>query len=144
MAHKPNKSVTRYLPSEPGKAMSASRSAESAAPIGAYVRLQIEGETRGILTLQIAERVLVGRSDEDSDSKPGLDLAPYGGENRGVSRNHAAFSYSGSRVYVEDLGSTNGTRINGLQLAPNQPYHLHDGDEIEFGSARVLVRFGRA
>ena len=113
-------------------------------PPGERLQLQIEGEHRGNLTLLVSDRVLVGRADEDDENSPGLDLAPYGGANKGVSRIHAAFGYEDGGVYVEDLNSTNGTRINGLALSPNQHYRLRDGDELEFGSARVIVRFSRS
>ena len=100
--------------------------------------LQIEGARRKTITLQIStERTLVGRLDEDSGAQLGLDLAPYG---EGVSRTHAAFSYVDKAIVVQDLGSTNGTRLNGLELTPNQPYRIREGDELEFGHIRVTVR----
>ena len=45
-----------------------------------------------------------------------------------VSRKHAAFYVDGGRYYVEDLGSRNGTHVNGLRLKGPAP--LHDGDEV--------------
>lgn len=36
--------------------------------------------------------------------------------------------------HVEDLGSTNGTFLNGRRLAPNQPEHLQLADTIQVGS----------
>lgn len=113
-------------------------------PSGERLQLQIEGEKRESLTIQVTDRVLVGRADEDDEKHPGLDLAPYGGATKGVSRLHAALVYEDGNLFVEDLGSTNGTRINGLELAANQRYRLRDGDELEFGSARVIVRFTRS
>ncbi|MCB9450778.1 MAG: FHA domain-containing protein [Anaerolineaceae bacterium] len=84
--------------------------------------------------------LLVGRKTEKEDDEGlGLDLTPFGGLEKGVSRNHAAFSYMEGGIYIEDLGSTSGTRVNGLPLKPNQKYHLRHNDEIEFGSVRVVV-----
>jgi pSer/pThr/pTyr-binding forkhead associated (FHA) protein len=91
--------------------------------------------------LRPGDRVLVGRADDDGPADLGLDLAPYGAAQRGVSRHHAAFSYEDGLVHIEDLNSTNGTRINGFQIASDRTYRLRDGDEVEFGSARVVVRF---
>jgi pSer/pThr/pTyr-binding forkhead associated (FHA) protein len=113
-----------------------------ARPSGPSVRLvlQIEGAKRKTVTLQIStERTLVGRLDEDSGAQLGLDLAPYG-EGGGVSRTHAAFSYVDKAIVVQDLGSTNGTRLNGLELTPNQAYRIREGDELEFGHIRLTVR----
>ncbi len=110
-----------------------------------FVRIMLHIGTRRLpLGLPSDARVLVGRLDEDSTTDLGLDLAPYDGETNGVSRIHAAFSVQDGLPQLEDLDSTNGTRINGLTLIPNQPYRLRDGDELEFGSARVTVRIPKS
>ncbi len=101
--------------------------------------LRVEGSRRTTVTLQVSDRVVVGRSDEDSEVKPGLDLGKFNGESNGVSRTHAAFVVQDHTICVEDLHSTNGTRLNGLELIPDEPYRLRDGDEIEFGQIRVTV-----
>jgi pSer/pThr/pTyr-binding forkhead associated (FHA) protein len=106
--------------------------------------LQIESENRTTVGLSLNERIVIGRSDEGEKSDLGLDLAPYGAEQHGVSRVHAAFSYDKGAIYIEDLDSTNGTRINGFQLEPKRLYRLRDGDELEFGRARMIVRFVRS
>jgi hypothetical protein len=51
-----------------------------------------------------------------------------------VSRNHAEIRPRGDRFVVVDLGSTNGTRINGVRVSEQV---LHDGDEISFGNTRI-------
>ena len=65
---------------------------------------------------------------------PGCDLvldAP------GVSRRHARLRESDGRFAIEDLGSTNGTRVNGA--AVRHPVRLAPGDRIELGAAVVLT-----
>jgi hypothetical protein len=106
------------------------------------ILLQIEAENRTTIGLSLSDRIIIGRS-EGEPADLGLDLAPYGGEQHGVSRVHAAFSFDNGAIYIEDLNSTNGTRINGFQLTPMQPYRLRDGDELEFGRARMTIRFVR-
>ncbi len=54
-----------------------------------------------------------------------------------VSREHAAVVRRGDTWWLLDLGSTNGTRVNGVQAA-EQP--LSDGDEIEVGDAELVFR----
>ena len=40
---------------------------------------------------------------------------------------------------VEDLGSINGTFINGKRLAPYLPEALHDGDQLQLGKLLIEV-----
>lgn len=54
-----------------------------------------------------------------------------------VSRRHARLVL-GPTWTVEDLGSSNGTRVAGQALKPNVPTQLRPGDLLEVGSARVL------
>jgi pSer/pThr/pTyr-binding forkhead associated (FHA) protein len=48
-----------------------------------------------------------------------------------VSRRHAVVRSEGSRFVVADLGSTNGTFVNGTRIS--RPTLLHDGDELVIG-----------
>ncbi len=106
--------------------------------------VQIEAERKGTATLNLAQPALIGRSDgDDTGGDLALDLAAFGGDKIGVSRRHAYLSSQEGVVFIEDLGSTNGTRINGLRIASEKLYRLRDGDEIEMGSARLIVRVAR-
>jgi len=51
-----------------------------------------------------------------------------------LSRRHARIFSEHGAVYVADLGSKNGTRVNGAAVA-GHPSPLRDGDELAFGSA---------
>jgi hypothetical protein len=57
-------------------------------------------------------------------------------EDTNVSRRHAEVRRDGPDVVVVDLGSTNGTRVNGAQVRTRR---LNDGDEITVG--RTSLRF---
>ena len=52
-----------------------------------------------------------------------------------VSRRHAEIRRVGDAVVVTDLGSTNGTRVNGI---PVREQHLASGDEITVGSTTLV------
>ena len=52
-----------------------------------------------------------------------------------VSRRHAEFVCAGRDVIVRDLGSTNGTKVNGVVIKGDQL--LQHGDVIGFGTAQV-------
>jgi hypothetical protein len=61
-------------------------------------------------------------------------------DDTGVSRRHAAILPSGEGWAVDDLGSTNGVRINGQELRGTQ--QLHPGDRIELGSTEIVFEVG--
>ena len=54
----------------------------------------------------------------------------------GVSRRHAAVRAFGGQITVEDLGSSNGTYVNGESI--RSEVELADGDEIQVGGHRPL------
>lgn len=54
-----------------------------------------------------------------------------------VSRAHAEFNRTGSRVTVKDLASANGTFVNGAKLLDE--VELRAGDQIQFGAYRMRV-----
>ena len=58
-----------------------------------------------------------------------------------VSASHAALTYRGRAWYVEDLGSTNGTFVNGSQVDGLAPIAF--GDEIQIGQARLRLERAR-
>lgn len=85
--------------------------------------------------LEIEQRLLLGRAD--GNIEPDLDLTPFGGLNKGVSRRHAVIVATGDRLEIIDLKSTNGTFINGQRLQPFKSYRLRHGDELIMGEVRV-------
>ncbi|MDB5076206.1 MAG: domain containing protein [Chloroflexi bacterium] len=78
----------------------------------------------------------VGRSDIAQNWHPELDVIPFGGgaPDLGVSRHQAVIQRQGGTFTVIDVGSTNGTFVNGQILEYNKPAELHDGDSIAFGA----------
>jgi len=93
------------------------------------------------LKLEIVQRSLVGREDDTSDNHPDVDLVPFGGLEKGVSRVHAAIERSEDTLTIIDMGSSNGTFLNGQRLVSNQPRVLRDGDEIRFGKLVTRIYF---
>lgn len=93
------------------------------------------------ILLQPAQETVLGRFDQASGTAPDLDLTPYGALEKGVSRMHAAVRRGEDTLTLVDLGSVNGTHLNGQRLIPNQPRVLRDGDEIRLGKLVMHVYF---
>jgi pSer/pThr/pTyr-binding forkhead associated (FHA) protein len=96
-----------------------------------------------MISIPIQERLVVGRGGAGDGETPDIDFAPFNAGAQGMSRYHAAFTYQDEALYIEDLNSTNGTRINGYTIPPERSIRIRNGDEIEFGSFRVSVRVVR-
>jgi two-component system cell cycle response regulator len=56
-------------------------------------------------------------------------------EDDGISRNHAKVVMRGDELWIEDLGSQNGTFINGIKITTQA---LKDGDKIQVGATTIL------
>jgi ABC-type multidrug transport system ATPase subunit/pSer/pThr/pTyr-binding forkhead associated (FHA) protein len=88
----------------------------------------------GVRTLDLAgrESLTIGRGPRND-----VDLA-----HPAVSRAHARVATREGTVLVEDLGSTNGTFVNGERVVPGAPRPVEPGDEIRVGPARFVVARG--
>ncbi|MBC7812402.1 MAG: FHA domain-containing protein, partial [Burkholderiales bacterium] len=56
-------------------------------------------------------------------------------------RHHAALALHESRLDVRDLGSCNGTFLNGMRLNAHHPYQVKHGDEIRCGQMVMRLFF---
>ncbi len=88
------------------------------------------------------EEITVGREDPSSGIFPDIDLTPYGGEDGGVSRRHARLLHIGNDYYVEDLQSTNYTKLDGQRLPARVREKLEDGARLDFGRVAMIFRRG--
>ncbi|MBJ17827.1 MAG: hypothetical protein CL933_00230 [Deltaproteobacteria bacterium] len=94
-------------------------------PSGASV-IVLSGFYEGLEVSLDRARTVIGRGRE-------ADLALAEAT---ISRAHAAIGFDGQVFYVEDLGSTNGTLVNGARIS-KQP--LKGEDEIQMGKLRIGV-----
>jgi hypothetical protein len=106
----------------------------------AMLALRIKGRQEPI-HVEITGRCVIGRVHPRSEERPDLDLNKYGAFFHGVSREHVAITKDGNLLQIEDLGSTNGTYLNGMKLFPHQPRMLRDGDELCLGHLVMRVHF---
>ncbi|MEO8397847.1 MAG: FHA domain-containing protein, partial [Chloroflexota bacterium] len=104
------------------------------------LRLEIEGAPTPIL-LHPKYETSLGRRDPATGTMPDVDLSAYAGYRLGVSRKHAIIRLKNERLEIYDLGSSNGTSVNGTRLTAHQPNVLRDGDELLLGKMMVRVLF---
>ena len=84
-------------------------------------------ELRGV-SIVVRGPVIVGRA-------PNADIVIGAGY---VSARHARFSLMGTNLFVEDLGSTNGTAVNGQLI--EAPTSLNNNDVVNVGDVSIRVR----
>jgi pSer/pThr/pTyr-binding forkhead associated (FHA) protein len=77
--------------------------------------------------------ILIGRKDAYKDVHPDIDLSQIDVKTT-VSRVHAVRRREADGFYVEDMGSVNGTFINGEYLKPGKPALLKPGDKLKIGT----------
>jgi pSer/pThr/pTyr-binding forkhead associated (FHA) protein len=87
--------------------------------------------------------MLIESGGRESPIRPGITVVGREGDislvDGRVSRRHAQFRYEGDTLTLEDLGSTNGTKVNGTALAPGSPAPLMGGDKVSFGGVEAQV-----
>lgn len=108
---------------------------------GDLLKLEIEGSPDPII-FEPKDESIFGRRDPATGAMPDVDLTPFAGYRMGVSRRHAAIRQSDEQsLDIWDLGSSNGTYLNGQRLSAHRPYRLHNGDEIRLGQMMIRVVF---
>ena len=92
-----------------------------------------------ILPLADRKEFTLGRISEAQPIMPDIDLTPYQAYASGVSRLHAVIKHEREKVYVMDLGSANGTYLNGKRLKPNTKQVLNHGNMLSLGKLKIQV-----
>jgi pSer/pThr/pTyr-binding forkhead associated (FHA) protein len=81
----------------------------------------------------------IGRTAEGQPILPDVDLSRFEAYAQGVSRLHASIKIFNQRVVITDLGSSNGTRVNGQKIVPHVDYPLNHGDMIALGKFTIQI-----
>ncbi len=86
----------------------------------------------------------VGRVDPVTGIKPDVDLANLDTQ-RSVSRRHSKIVHeAGEFRVVEEIGTMNGTFVNGARIVTGQPVTIKDGDRTRFGLVDLTFRVSKA
>ncbi|HNR47531.1 MAG TPA: FHA domain-containing protein [Anaerolineaceae bacterium] len=96
-------------------------------------------EAGKVIPLEGRTEFTLGRAAEGQPILPDIDLSSYDAYTLGVSRLHAAIKIIGQRVVMVDLGSSNGTRVNGQKIIPNGDFPLSHGDMLSLGKLKIQV-----
>jgi len=106
-------------------------------------RLVADGNVEEFYLNRDAE-TLVGRIDPVTGIRPDVDLTNLDGP-RSVSRRHAKIiRHEGELHVVEEIGTMNGTFVNGKRIATGSPMPIHDGDRLRFGLVDLTFRVTRS
>ncbi|MBI1279792.1 MAG: FHA domain-containing protein [Anaerolineaceae bacterium] len=103
------------------------------------VRLDVTFDSHIQVGLDIYSEVVLGRGQE-SQAFDAI-FRSFDIEQMGLSRRHAAIRPTDEHLYLVDLGSTNGSGINGSTIGVNTPYALNHGDLIRLGRLEFTIYF---
>jgi pSer/pThr/pTyr-binding forkhead associated (FHA) protein len=81
---------------------------------------------------KLGDATLIGREEPAAQ----IDFDGYE-DGKYISHRHAQITKTGGVYYLEDLGSTNATRVNGARLQQGQAQQLKTGDKIRFGKIEL-------
>jgi hypothetical protein len=96
-------------------------------------------ESGQILPLADRSEFTLGRSAEGQPIVPDVDLSPHNAYANGVSRLHAVLKLIQEQIIIMDLGSSNGTYLNGNKLQPYVEMPVAHGDVIFLGKLKIQV-----
>ncbi len=133
--HKINTAETRRDVVDVG---STGRIKPPSAPLQSWISLHMI-ESGQILPLADRTEFTLGRSAEGQPIVPDVDLSSHNAYANGVSRLHAAIKLIKNQVIIVDLGSSNGTYLNGTRLSPYIETPIAHGDIIYLGKLKIQV-----
>jgi pSer/pThr/pTyr-binding forkhead associated (FHA) protein len=90
------------------------------------------------IALPAEGKIVLGRFDAATNAAPDVDLSYDDREKSFISRRHARIIGHGTWYEIEDMGSTNGTRVNGTRLEIGQKVRLQSGDQVALGHCNFL------
>lgn len=87
--------------------------------------------------LDINGQVVLGRAGQGDDF---FNITPFGAAQYGVSRQHAQLRPTVQNLYILDMNSLNGTKVNNKRVSVHSPTSLSDGDILRLGHLELVLR----
>ncbi len=96
----------------------------------AILSLSLGGKSLKVSAAQLRAGVTIGRASENTLVVGDRDL----------SRRHASLSLEGRKIMLTDLGSSNGTKVDGRRLKPNEPVQINTKSKVALGGIDLVLR----
>jgi pSer/pThr/pTyr-binding forkhead associated (FHA) protein len=96
-------------------------------------------ESGHILPLGDRNEYTLGRASDGQPITPDIDLTPYQAYENGVSRLHVVIKRIQGKIIIMDLGSSNGTYLNGARMTPNHEESVKHGDTVSLGKLKAQI-----
>jgi CRP-like cAMP-binding protein len=120
-----------------------SKAPEGTVPSTATARAYFVAKESGKIYPVYKDEVLLGRYDSVTGHRPEVDLTDED-NNRNVSRRHARLLYKDQKFYIaEEIGTMNGTYINGNRIPTGVLTPIKDGDEVTLCRVPVIFKMAR-
>jgi pSer/pThr/pTyr-binding forkhead associated (FHA) protein len=87
------------------------------------------------------DTILLGRRSPVDGIFPEVDLTDYDTDSY-ISRRHGRITRQASGYVYEDLGSSNGSWVNGTKLQAHIQQPLAEGNSLRLGKTEMVVRLG--
>ena len=111
-----------------------------AAPAGPGAPQKLVHASGVEFNLSTGSETLVGRRDPVTGIHPDVDLTAVDNQ-RSTSRRHAKIYRRNEKFFVcEEIGTMNGTFVNGERVETGVPVEVHPGDELQFGLVKLGFR----
>lgn len=94
------------------------------------------------LGFELVDDVVLGRDTEESrgNSQPDLGLSTFKAQQKGVSRRHAMLRPTRNSLFIIDLESTNGTKLNACSIGKGTARKLAHDDLVTLGELSFTIK----
>ncbi len=138
---------TGAFPSPTTQAQVSKTVSPPAMPVSGAIgpKTQLQQQTAYLLHLQTNTQVelpqnlsIIHIGKPNDRVPPDIDVSGFANSDI-VSRIHADIRVEGGIYYIEDVGSSNGTYINNMPLAPGNRHRLRPGDRVSLGKGDLVT-----